>query len=654
MSFKTRFPLLSLSVLRACSGQALAFGFGEIQTNSRLGERLQADITLHLQKGEHVAANCFRLLKPGSGELPWLTAGSFSLHDKVLSLKSDRPVTEPILVVALEMTCGHDLQREYTLMLSPPLQGPQLTPREAVASSGNERPGSGNGRRIRAGETPASVAAELYPDSRADQRRFIQALIRNNRNLGLKHSRGKHQALPEGEMLIIPDLPPLPPAPLPRPRTEMPRREAPDLPRPPLAEPSGLPLGQPLLGDRLVLSDGGVVDEAPLRLAAELGVIPTENVTEELLLQRKILRLEYRMLAFQETRDETVHLPAADRLKALEAVLGEQQLPGASSQGAAVPAAAEVVPKPALPQARPVRVTPADGGNWGWWLGGAASVLAVGALAWRTWRRRQKTRDDERQDDLHFSLSRLESTHPVIDPLDAFEVPLNPRRAAAMPSAATQAMHSVFDDLPQETGAVTQNKGPESILDASVDESFSYNPVMELADVMLAFGRVKGAAQALQEYVDQNPKEALQPWVKLLEVYRLADMKDEFERLARSLNENFNVELLHWSDMPKADDPAAADFVLELVPQGADTAVAAARPQSIEAIPHICERIQSMWGTSQCFDYIQSLLRDNRGGSRQGFPLAVVDELLLLSELLRLEEHSVSLAPDIDPSANPL
>ena len=40
--------------------------------------------------------------------------------------------------------------------------------------------------------------------------------------------------------------------------------------------------------------------------------------------------------------------------------------------------------------------------------------------------------------------------------------------------------------------------------------STEVNPVMELAEIMLSFGRVKGCP-ALQEYIDQSPKEALQP-----------------------------------------------------------------------------------------------------------------------------------------------
>ena len=57
-----------------------------------------------------------------------------------------------------------------------------------------------------------------------------------------------------------------------------------------------------------------------------------------------------------------------------------------------------------------------------------------------------------------------------------------------------------------------------SVSAATVDEHFEANPVMELAEIMLSFGRVKGAAQALQEYVDANPQETVKPWIRLMDV----------------------------------------------------------------------------------------------------------------------------------------
>ena len=93
-----------------------------------------------------------------------------------------------------------------------------------------------------------------------------------------------------------------------------------------------------------------------------------------------------------------------------------------------------------------------------------------------------------------------------------------------------------------------------SISAATVNEHFEANPVMELAEIMLSFGRVKGAAQALQEYIDTNPQEALKPWIRLMDVYRMAGMRHEFEKVARELNKNFNVEVQKWELSAEAAD----------------------------------------------------------------------------------------------------
>lgn len=656
MGLNIRVSSISLAVLLACSGNAMALGLGEIRGDSRLGESLKLEIPLVLGAGERLESSCFRLVKP-AGDFPWLKQGRFELKGRTLVVRSLRPVAEPIYQVAIQVNCGHDLRREYTLMLSPPVQG------AVVASNGRPESSqvSDGGRRVRAGETPASIAAELYPDSRADQRRFVQALIRSNRHLGLRASRGGRQSLPEGEALTIPELPPAAEVPAPRPRVEAPppamRQEERLTPRPPLPEPPPLPALKEGVGDRLVLSagtEGG--EDAPLRLSQELGVVPGEEVSEDLALRRKLFRLEYRMLAFLENQAETAHLPPQERLKALETVLGEAVPAGA--QGAVPEAAKPVAAKPAAPAPEE------ESGGWWYWLLGGLALAGLGGLGWRQWQRRRLVADGDQGSYLAPSLDASSNR----DPFDDFDEPAPTRGVASRvgnPVSDDYGLQpNVLDDLDlphsQAPGDAAQGDslspsrqtGPESILDASVDESFSHNPVMELADIMLSFGRVKGAAQALQEFVDQNPKEALQPWVKLLEVYRQADMKEEFERLAKNLNEHFNVELIRWADVPKSGDPGSVDFVLELTPiEEHDSRPAVVKARSVEDMVHIRDRILESWGTPQCLDYIQGLLRDNRGGARQGFPLAVADELLFLSEILKDDIYRVPMTPDIDLAA---
>lgn len=640
MSFNYRISSLSLAVLLACSGEAMAIGLGEIRSASHLGEGLQAEIPLLLNPGERLGDECFRLFKP-EGDLPALKQVRFAVKGKSLILSSERPVVEPILQLGLQVSCGQDLRREYILMLSPPVRGAVLAPsaqpeRQLVASSGR------GGHLIQAGETPASIAAGLYPDSRAEQKRFVKALIQHNRHLGLHASRGSLQPLPEGGVLNIPELPP--PSP-PRPQAEPPlQREERLVPRLPAPAPVMAPVARgPAVEDRLVLSGNTGTADIPLRLAEGLEVIPSEVVSEELLLRRKLFRLEYRMLAFLENQAETAQLPPQERLKALEAVLGEAT---PKELVTAAPVVPEKQPQPTSSVQPGQPITAESKGGWWYWLLGALGVL--GALGWREWRQRQARLDDELLD---FPARSLREPQAEDDPFDEFSTPVPPPAARIFSVPQADPVESqVFAEIaaPEAPAVAPLGIQTEPVSDTSVDEAFNHNPVMELAEIMLSFGRIKGAAQALQEYIDQNPKEALQPWVKLLEVYRLAGMKDEFETLAKNLNENFNVELIHWSDVPKANEVGSASFVLELHPMEDHPATPSApRAKSLEDMPHIMQAITEAWGTQACLDYIQTLLRDNRGGSRQGFPLVVVDELLFLSELLKAEISMAPLTPYI-------
>ena len=167
---------------------------------------------------------------------------------------------------------------------------------------------------------------------------------------------------------------------------------------------------------------------------------------------------------------------------------------------------------------------------------------------------------------------------------------------------------------------------PDSVLSinaTTLDEHFEANPVMELADIMLSFGRVKGAAQALQEFIDHNPEEALQPWIRLMDVYRLAGMRTEFESVARNLNQHFNVEVQTWE---QAEAQAASASL-------AGAELAAPRPHSLEEMPRLMNSVVDLWASGDVIGYLYQLLRDNRGGQRQGFALPVVDDILFLIEL---------------------
>jgi hypothetical protein len=137
-----------------------------------------------------------------------------------------------------------------------------------------------------------------------------------------------------------------------------------------------------------------------------------------------------------------------------------------------------------------------------------------------------------------------------------------------------------------------------------------HDSALEMAEVLLSFGRVRGAAQTLEEHIEANPKETVRPWLRLLELYREEGMRAEFEALARRLNQTFNVEMMAWSQKPRRRNP-----------------------DSLERYPHIVARLVECWNTPACADYLDQLLHDNRNGKRAGFSAEVLEEILLLATI---------------------
>ena len=139
----------------------------------------------------------------------------------------------------------------------------------------------------------------------------------------------------------------------------------------------------------------------------------------------------------------------------------------------------------------------------------------------------------------------------------------------------------------------------------------------------------EGAAQALQEYIDQSPKEALQPWIRLLEVYRMANMREDFERIATSFEPAFQ----------RRGHPLAGDQS-RLAVEGIDFADAGegrtlpkiTARRAWRSFPHpgsagIVVDKTGLWRVSPKAPARQSW------GKRSGFSLAVVQEILFLAEL---------------------
>lgn len=139
---------------------------------------------------------------------------------------------------------------------------------------------------------------------------------------------------------------------------------------------------------------------------------------------------------------------------------------------------------------------------------------------------------------------------------------------------------------------------------------------IELANIMASMGLADSAAQALAAHIRDNPRQSLPHWIKLLELHRASGNRAEFDRSANEMRQRFNVQVDEWGHEGGSG--------------GRD---------SIEAYPHIRSQLVKLWRQPECPGFIESLLTDNREGTRAGFPLAVAEELLLLVAVANSESE---------------
>lgn len=583
--------LLPVLMALAFSSGASAVGLGELHGQPFLGDPLRLSIDIVGAEKPLPDASCFRIVSPRRpGDIPWLRQGRLSVRQgsaPAVLLESSQPLRDPLLVVAIELGCGNEIHREYTLLASPRTERIAEAPVAAVPA--------------------AKVVPATVPSVRetAERKQIRPPAPKRNASADAavtdkptKSAAKKAAAVPE-----------LPPAFAP-------------------------------VGDRLVLNAMNVGDPS-LSLSSDLSRVPQDDAASES--RRELLRLEYSML--QSLYEQAIsQLAAAEKLRSMESGLSQLQsatvglaeraqtaIPAGSEASVQSPAPAAVSPVVASPV--PVQPAPAPEGvgedgfldsEWALYgaLGGALLALLV-LLVLR--RRRQQAEDLEGGDALlaEVPLSSSEAGGVAAVPSVPDESPV--------PDSPLPVSEAAFVQQPSLGAPYAHPLAPgESVLSqaaTTVDEQFEANPVIELADIMLSFGRVKGAAQALQDYIDNNPQEALQPWIRLLDVYRMAGMKDEFENVSKNLNQNFNVEVQKWDVKPYQS--SALDLVLDEAVGGASDN----KPQGLEDMPHIMQAIVDMWRSPDVVNYMYQLLHDNRGGQRSGFSLGVVEEILFLVEI---------------------
>ena len=679
MSHKPHSLLLLLALL--CAGDAAALGLGQITVLSRLGARFQAEVELlGLPADNRPIAECFRLSAPGNPEsgIPALTQGRVTIErqgNRVrLLISSDQFISDPILQISIRAGCGAEVVRDYMLIIDP-LETKAAKPATSLpaTSATSKIPVTVDSRPAAAarpasdaypdrwqasdGESAQSITRHLFPRQPSAQRRFLKALQLANPEIDMGVS--GETPLSAGTPLTIPDTrrgvrpvkplekelgrpvvveQPLPaePAPVPAPVKKEKRRPAAAL------------VSTDRMSDRLSISgtpfeEGVIPDGLPLRLANELSSRTMSKTSES---QRAMFRMEYKLLtAIYDQASQQLSL--AEQVRQLEASVAELQAASENSAREAAQAAAQAkIAATQRPPAKEVTAPPASPSNeeatdhTSWWAGLALLIALIGVLVWALRRYSigsmrfplrpgAENAPPEAEEPLPWSISddifastpnAKMASDKVQSPFDNDWPPVTPQTPAPTP-----APDIVVEVLPETVTIAEPMLEP-----IVVKERDEFNPVMELADIMLSFGRVKGATQALLEYIENNPDEALQPWIKLLEIYRQNGMREDYESLSQKVKLHFNIQPGDWDTIPdlppqpvalEEDEAAVFEALLSRLP-------------NIGQIPHIKDAISHTWDTPEGIVYLNKLLRDNRQGARRGFSLSVVSELMFLLDIL--------------------
>ncbi len=692
---------------------ALALGLGPIKARSAIGEPFRAEVAL-LGSGDDVpASSCFSIDIPpsaGADDLPWLTAGRIRTQGRTVIISSGTPVNEPILMVGVRIGCGHEVVREYTVLMQPiTAASPDSPPTEASVPRERARPA-------------AAPAPDAAPATAGDAARGeVEPAPAKPR--AARKPRRTEAAQPAGDRLFV---------------------------APGLDAGNGLKMS----GGMAARPEASEAQREALRTEQKLLAALDEQIATHLAIADKVKQLESRLEALQKQLDRSSG--ALDVARAPAAPLTETPSAPPVTAEAPVDSAAPVVEQPVVVEEEaaetppppppgltnePVKVitklppdAPADAEplapDMNWMVAGLG-LLAAGAVlggGW-LWRRRAQAvaeasarrqreieaslantapprRRDQRAADTEYAQGGADAPPVFADipaptwsrPVRADDTPADQRTTPAMeqavvssigyfpgeapaehmddmqirarasnaettpqvaeqdplsavdgsivdfelaPEAATEDRKPARLDLEFDTfvGTASSTGSSESAAPATsgprlvssntgippsstlnIDQSAppaneeappSHEHVLELAEIMMSFGRSEGAAQTLSEFLRDYPKESLIPWLKLLDLYHKGGRRGEYDDLAPKLNRAFNVKVPDWEHF-----------------SGPTTS------ESVEQFAHIMARVNATWPNQDCLDYLTELLRDNRAGTRVGFPLGVIDDILLLKSML--------------------
>ncbi|RJG05150.1 hypothetical protein D3870_03170 [Noviherbaspirillum cavernae] len=607
------FPLLR----RVGWGAALAFlapaahaaGLGPVQVQSGLGEPLRAAITLVGNDTANFESRCIAAkvtsLDGAISITPAIRLVRSGQSASVL-LTTREHINEPVLNVLVDMSCDTLVRREYQILLDPVAALPATAAMSQPASP--QFPAAKAPRAAapaaQAVATSASSESPAQPAARKRKTRKrnaapVQARVRSVANGEAPAKARAKAAKAEQPVRSILKMSPI----------DIPADNA--AAAAPLKPAEATPAGR---------------DEAPLQKPA---TTPGEEVARIALAQMETLLAETRALRAETERVKKQY----EQDKAAQEAMRNESLS---------------------------------------WIKGLGVLLALclGAMGWLLWRMRAMKMEASRtswnelfadttaatQLDGHtefntteFSLTTINTSEieaaghvqstfsPITESNTGFALPATgtftpelsaPVAAPAAPGEAERSQPFKYvsgGSIPYvySNQTETARARPEHAL--KVEE---ISDVMELAEAWMALHNPSKVLELLDPFNDTDQPKSPLPWLCLLDVYRSLGDREKFEAILARIKRIFNVKLRQWETPPGVPGPRAlADF------------------------PHVRETILALWESDEVLPYLNSLVRDNRDGMREGFDLPAYRDILRLITIAGNPERQKRADRAMDPKA---
>jgi pilus assembly protein FimV len=188
---------------------------------------------------------------------------------------------------------------------------------------------------------------------------------------------------------------------------------------------------------------------------------------------------------------------------------------------------------------------------------------------------------------------------------------------------------SSIQPSPKENRTPTLEETNSSIFNfflprASTVKVEEISDVTQEAEFWISMNDPQRAIEILQQQEEIESPESPLPWLFLLDLYRTVNNKERYDHLRERFKTIFNAKVPLFEDEINMD-----------------------QERHIDSFTHLMDRIINFWFTGDVIPFLESLLVDDREGKREGFELPVYRDILMLLGVAHELERIASLEGQI-------